>query len=137
MSSTQYIRGSITGGTENSVASADVPMDGTIVAVYLFGNGDIDTDADLLIIQLSFGSTGTTTNDSRQVIAEARAQLHFTTSGAAQVAINQMFTYGNGLPVGMGERLHLHSLSSASLSGSVVALVVYNFDEPRAAMRRR
>lgn len=131
--------GVITGGTENNIASIDVPMNGHLVGVDFDLLADLDTDGDHATVELSFGSTGSsTTNDTRSRIATC-------TVGAAAVLTAVGVSVGRGskyvqlpdIPVGMGERIYLHSLAAATTPGTARANLHFDFDLDKAMVRRR
>lgn len=129
--------GATTGGTEAALANIDVPRNGNLVGVSFAGRVDFDTDNDFCHVQISFGSTVSTTNDSRQVIANWQAgHLTFTAGGSLVGGGNAHIPLPN-IPVGMGERLYLHGISAAGVVGVIYAMLQFDFDLDQALVRRR
>lgn len=126
-----------TGGTENALASIDVPMNGNIIGVEWSAYCDFDTDSDVQTWQFSFGSTFANVNDSRQVISNIT--MGWLGLGAAGIMLGQVnqFVPVPSVPVGMGERLYLHSLAAAGVVGVVLAVLHFDFDLDKVQVRRR
>jgi len=129
---------SSTGGSENALASIDVPQNGNLIGVEWSGRTAIDTTADHQTWQLSFGSTLSTANDSRQVLSNATmgTHTHLTAVGDTVGQVNK-FTVIPDVPVGMGERLYLHSSAAAAVVGTVFCLLHFDFDLDKVQVRRR
>lgn len=132
--------GLIAGGTENAIASIDVPADGFLIGVDWDVMADLDADTESTMAELSFGSTGNlTTNDTRSristctggVVAAGGTPASLTPSGGSK------YVSLPDLPVGIGERIYLHALSGASLSGTVRCNLHFTFNLDRAMTRRR
>ena len=136
MGSVIKMQAAITGGAENAVASIDVPMPGHIIGVQWACNYDLDADTESVVAQLSFRSTLASANDDRGVITEVRGQLNLTTSGGSFGGINTYVQLPDLAAMG-GERIYIHSSCSAGVTGTVVALVHFDFDLDKIAMRRR
>lgn len=127
-----------TGGTENALAQIDVPMNGNLVGVDWQCRATIDTTADNQAWQLSFGSASTFANDSRQVISNKTLGTHnFLTSVGDAVGIGDGYSPLPNVPVGMGERLYLHSSAAAGVVGTALATLHFDFDLDKVAVRRR
>lgn len=127
-----------TGGVESALASIDVPMNGNIVGVEWVARALWDTTADLQDWQLSFGSTYTDANDSRQVISMCTlGSLVVSTAVGMEVGKENHYTPIPDVPVGMGERLYLHSNAAAGVVGRVKALLHFDFDIDKVQVRRR
>jgi hypothetical protein len=127
-----------TGGTENALASIDVPMNGNLIGVEWACNSDMDVTGDDQVWQLSFGSTSSVANDSRQVISNLNmgGYVHLTAVGAV-VSQGNRYTPLPDVPVGMGERLYLHSIAAAGVVGRAMAVLHFDFDLDKVQVRRR
>lgn len=136
MASIITMRGVGTGGTEHGVVSIDVPQDGFLMSCWMAHSADLDADGDTSVLQLSFGSSASTVNDSRQVICESRVATQLTTSGSPMTANNYYMQFGNGIPVGAGERIYAHIVATAALPTTFSAGLCFSFDEARARSRR-
>lgn len=136
MGSTIKMYGGGSGGSQDAIASIDVPQNGRLLGVYWSVDHDMDADGEFLRCQVSFGSASTfTTNDSRQVISECRAQAALTTSGVYNNALNSY--HEKDTPVSAGERIYLHLSASSGLVSAVSAFLEFDFDQDRPATRRR
>jgi hypothetical protein len=131
------MRGASTGGTESALAQIDVPMNGHIVGIEWACNADFDTDNDSQTWQLSFGSVNVDVNDSRQVISTITVGFMTFTAGGSVVAKANGFTMLPDIPVGMGERLFLHSLAAAGVVGVARLVIHFDFDLDQMKVRRR
>lgn len=138
MSSRIMMTATGTGGTESSLAAIDVPNDGFIQTVAWHCIADLDTDADTVIWQLSFGSTFAAANDSRQVVSMCHLSSSIiTAAGAVPVSINYYDNLGNGIPVSAGERLFVNVQATASVTSTGRCMITFSFDESRPSVRRR
>lgn len=127
-----------TGGAESALAQIDVPMNGNIIGVEWNVRAIIDTTADFQTWQLSFGSTISVANDSRQVISNVTiGQIAILTAVGAAVGQGGMYVKIPEIPVGMGERLFLHSQAAAGLVGVALLLIHFDFDLDKVQVRRR
>jgi len=130
--------GSVTGGTENALATVDVPEDGEIVAIDWAVNADLDADGESLSAEVSFIATNTNNiNDARGMISVIRGQISLTTSGAPVVAINKFVTFPEALQVSGGERLYLHTVSTAGVNASINAIIHLSTRRPSVRRSRR
>lgn len=136
MGTNVQMRGATTGGNENGLASIDVPMNGNLVGVTWNVNVDFDTDNDTFQGQLSFGSTGSAVNDSRQVISNCMAGVSMPTS-AGFVRGDVNYHDPVEIPVNMGERLFLHGLCSATVVAVMNVTLHFDFDLDKVQVRRR
>jgi len=125
------------GGTESALASIDCPMSGNILGVEWSVTADYDTDNDAQFWQVSFGSASTTANDSRQVISNCTMGGLTFTAGGSVIAGRQQYTKLPDIPVGMGERLYLHSVAAAGVVGTARAVLHFDFDLDKVQVRRR
>ena len=127
-----------TGGTENDVASVDIPEDGRISEVHITSRATLDADAEFSDVELSFISTGQFgTNDARGVIATVGQQMGLLTSGAGITAINHVIPFQD-LRVSGGERLHMHMQASAGVTTTCVIQIHFDGGRaPRRSARRR
>jgi hypothetical protein len=127
-----------TGGDQSALASIDVPKDGALIGVDWSGHSIYDTTLDFQLWQLSFGSTLSLINDSRQVISMASfgGMTVFTAVGAA-IAMIDKYVHIPDIPVGSGERIFLHSTAAAGVAGIVRGLLHFDFDLDLPRARRR
>jgi len=131
------MRAGSTGGTENAIVNIDVPMNGNIIGVEWACRALYDTTSDAQEWQFSFGSASTTSNDSRQVISHISLGGLTFTAGGSVIAQANGYTKIPDIPVGMGERLYLHSLATAGVVGVANLLVHFDFDLDKVQVRRR
>lgn len=133
-----HMFGQGTGGTENSVASVDIPFDGSISSIEWALAADTDADGDEIDVELSFISTRqTTTNDARGIISNNLSRFVLVTSGASQVNVNRQ-QFFEDLRVAGGERLHMHINADAGVTSNVVCNIhLESRTAPRRAQRRR
>jgi len=125
-----------TGGTQDGIASIDVPLSGNLISVWWAVNWSGSADADVFRAQVSFGTAGNfATNDSRQVISEVRQECQLVTSGELANAIN--VAHPINLPVNQGERVYMHLLVTTSIASQVAAILNFDFDIDRPLARRR
>lgn len=130
------MRAATAGGNENGIASIDVPANGNLVGVTWNVNVDFDTDNDTFQAQLSFGSTGSIVNDSRQVISNCASGISMPTSaGFVRGDIN--YHDPVDIPVNMGERLFIHGMCSASVVSVINLMLHFDFDLDKVQVRRR
>ena len=124
------------GGSESALASIDVPANGNLVGYSLHATADLDADSDAITFQISFGSTVSLVNDSRQIIGNARLFSVFTTSGHQNFSVNQYVSLPD-IPVGMGERMYLHINAPASTASALFVVLHFDFnlDMPRSRLR--
>lgn len=129
------IYGAVTGGTQNALASVDIPQDGVITGIDWDVDADLDADTEFLRLELSFISTNQlTTNDVRGRISSIGGRISLTTSGVAVTSLQKMVA-GLDLPVNGGERLYLHADSTAGVSASARCNV--HLDVPIRSLTRR
>jgi len=120
---------SVTGGSQSALAAIDVPRNGKLTCVTWNCYADLDADVDLLFAQLSFGSVGNTQNDVRHVISNCVMYApELTAVGAVTAYAN--YSDPMDLPVAGGERIYVHSLSTASITGVIVCVIQFDFDIP-------
>jgi len=130
-----------TGATDNSIVSVDIQDDGFIEAILadLSGNG-MDALDDNCAMEVAFGSTNSFgNNDVRGSIVMLRMQLQFLTSGAGALGKTANLSFGKGIPVSAGERIHMHLLATAGVTarGICYLYVVTSRGVVRRATRRR
>jgi len=111
--------GGVTGGTEDALASIDIPQGGVITGVDWDAHANLDADSEQFRIELSFIATNQiTSNDVRGRISSIGSEVAVLTSGIP-VASMQKFVGPMDLPVSGGERLYLHSMATAGVTGNV------------------
>jgi hypothetical protein len=127
------------GGTEDALASIDIPSDGRITGVDWAVSALLNADGELLEAELSFLSTNQIrTNDARGSISQVRLEMYLLTSGATQHSANKFVALSPGLEVAAGERLYIHSRATAGVVASLgLALHLDLAKTVRARMRRR
>lgn len=117
------LRATSAGGTENAIASIDIPFDGSISQVAWAIGAAFDAIGEALYVELSFIATNQNNqNDARGIIDNARSELAGVTSGAGHFGINRAVPI-NDLRVQGGERLHMHVVASAGLVANIQCLV--------------
>lgn len=128
------LQGAGSGGTENAVATVDIPFDGSISLVAWAVSATFDAIGEFLYVELSFIATNQNNqNDARGIIDNVRSEFAGVTSGAGHHGINKV-TPINDLRVQGGERLHMHIASVAGLVSNVQCLVHL---ETRGGSQRR
>lgn len=124
----------IAGGTQDAVASIDIPQDGALTGIDWDVRGDLDADAEEMDVELSFIATNQLeTNDVRGRISSVGAEISLTTSGVA-VCFLQKFVGPIEIPVSGGERLYLHAKCTTGLTGRIRCNI--HFDTASPAQRR-
>ena len=127
-----------TGGNENALASIDVPMTGHLIAVEWAANFLLNLSTEVGRLQLSFGSTYSSANDSRQVISNVNSgKVGEVTAAGEVLGQANTFTILPDLPVGMGERLYLHGSSSAGVTADALVCLHFDYDLDKVSVRRR
>jgi len=127
--------GAGTGGTQDAVATIDIPEDGVITGVDWDLRADLDADSESISVELSFIATNQfTTNDVRGRISSASAQISLTTSGVANTFV-QKFVGPMEINVSGGERVHLHIDSTSGVASNVRCNL--HLDVSRRARNRR
>lgn len=127
--------GAITGGTQDAIAQIDVPQDGVVRAVDWDCYGDQDADGESMSFEFSFIATNQLVqNDVRGRISSISLNNTVLTAVGSQVQSLQKFIGPFELMVSGGERLYVHSVTSAGVVG-VVRLNVH-FDGGAVVQRR-
>ena len=110
----------ITGGTQDALANIDIPQDGVLLGIDWDVNGDLDADGEGLALELSFIATNQLgQNDVRGRISSISTNLVVLTAvGIDHISLQKWISPFQLMLFG-GERLYLHSLSSAGVSGVV------------------
>ncbi len=131
--------GPITGGTENSISMIDIPMDGFIIGIDWDLNANLDADDEVCSVELSFISTNQIgTNDTRGRISSVSLRaVVLTAVGVHNFGVNKWLGSFD-LAVAGGERLFLHSVSTAGVTGTArCGLFVDQPGSTRRSARRR
>jgi len=138
MGSVITIQATGAGGSEDALASIDIPQDGAIVGIQWAAYADFDADAEAFQAQVGFGSDFNNSNDSRNIISSLalRASIPVSASGMLLVGENVYFPLPL-MPVGAGERIFLHLLATAGVTSVVVVHLHLDFNEGRPSVRRR
>jgi hypothetical protein len=128
--------GSISGGTEDSIAQIDIPQDGIIRAIEWSMLVNLDADGESSVAEISFIATNQLAqNDVRGRISSVGVGILAVLS-AVGGHTGQVNTF-NGpfeLIVAGGERLFMHALSTAGVLGSIRTTL--HFDGGAATTRR-
>lgn len=118
-----------TGGAESALASIDVPMTGTLETVDWAVGCDLDADTETFNAQLSFGSTYSGTNDSRQIISHLHMRGDILTAVGA-VPCHENKQYVKNIRVAAGERIYLHASATAGVASNLTCIIGFSFDVP-------
>jgi len=110
----------ITGGTEDAVAQIDIPQSGIIRAIDWDVKADMDADSEFLNVEFSFIAVNQLSiNDVRGRISSLSTQVAVLTAvGLNSVGINK-FVGPFELMVAGGERMYIHSVTTAGVTGSI------------------
>jgi len=110
----------VTGGTENAIAQIDIPQDGILRGIDWDGYALFDADNETMDIELSFiATTQIISNDIRGRISGISAGVAVLTSVGINSVTLQKWIGGIELILSGGERLYLHSLATAGVTGNV------------------
>jgi len=112
--------GTITGGTQDAIAMIDIPQDGFIIGIDWDVNADLDADLEVVFCELSFIATNQRfTNDVRGRLSSISCRSAVLTAvGVSNVSL-QKWLGSFDLAVAGGERIFLHSDSTAGVAGVV------------------
>lgn len=124
------------GGTEQDIATIDIPQNGSILGCQWSCNCDLDADAEVFEAQISFGSSSAGQNDARQVISSIRMGGGILTAVGAVPQHWNYYCPVPDLPVFAGERIHMHLIATAGVTSNVRCLLHFSFDEPSLRARR-
>ena len=128
----------VSGGSEDAIAQIDIPVDGFLVGIDWDARIDLDADGETFEAELSFIATNQTTqNDIRGRISSISAMMFLLTSGSNMSSIQKWL--GNlEIAVSAGERLYLHAVSTAGVSGRIHCNLHLDLGQStRRAARRR
>lgn len=125
------------GGTQNALASIDVPRDGALIGIQWAVYTDFDADAEFLVAQISFGSVIANTNDSRQQVSTVKDQATVLTAVGMQTTGINLYSSLPDIPVQGGERIYLHVNATAGVVGDVQAALHFDFNLDAVQVRRR
>lgn len=107
--------GAGTGGTENAIASLDIPQDGFLLGCDWDMYAIFDANNESLAVELSFIATNQLlTNDVRGRISSISAFNQLLTSGIAVVSVQKYVDFKE-ITVSGGERLYLHLIGVAGV----------------------
>ncbi len=131
--------------TGDNAASIDIPQDGGIVGFSSsFTAADLDAAGDVARWELSFHTTNQLgNNDARGTIGQGEmlANIEGTPASAvAQTMENYINLQPDGIPVNVGERLHIHMVLSSGVSANLAIVVFLKIGRgraPRRSARRR
>ena len=130
--------GLITGGTEDAISQIDIPQDGFIIGIDWDANATLNATENIAI-ELSFIATNQLlTNDTRGRISAVSGQANQVSAVGVPVVIMQKWLGSFDVSVSGGERLYLHAISTAGVTGVVrCGLYVELGTVTRRAARRR
>lgn len=113
--------------TSNAVAAIDIPQDGDIVGFDGVLEAPSMADDTRIRCSLSFLSTNQfDSNDARGTIAEWRSMVAVVTSGGGNVTSQKWINLQpDGISVSGGERLYVHTDSSAANATPRFNIVIY------------
>lgn len=133
----------IANATTNGLASIDAPNDAVITGVQAILTGEWTTpasDSVNIVGELSFLSTNQiNVNDSRGSLMEISvAGAMLSTEGGHGLA-STLFMGGLDIPLNAGERLHIHSFSSAANLVGILTFLLHTqvVNTARRSVRRR
>lgn len=130
----------VAGATSDSLATVDIQDDGFIEGVLLnVAPRDADALGDQLAMEISFSSSNTfTNNDVRSSIALIGTRQAFLTSGGGPSNGTIFLSFMKGIPLTAGERIHMHVVASAGVTGECTAYLYTVTDRgSRRTTRRR
>jgi len=112
--------GTISGGTENALASIDIPQDGFIIGIDWDLSVNMDADNENAAAELSFIATNQlSTNDVRGRLSSVSTRLAVLDATGPQAVTVQKWLGSFDLAVSGGERLYLHANSTSGVNGDV------------------
>lgn len=127
--------GAIAGSVENAIAQIDVPQDGILRGIDWDVNVNMDADDEVVAAELSFIATNQlSANDVRGRISSVSTRLAVLTAVGGHHVGLQKWIGGFELVLAGGERLYLHSSTTAGVTG--VARATLHFDGGAAVTRR-
>jgi len=126
--------GVITGGTQDALTMFDVPQDGFIIGVDWDMSLNLDADNEDGAAELSFIATNQlTASDVRGRISSISSRLYVGDATGAQAVSVQKWLSGFDISVSGGERMYVHAVSTAGVTGEVRCNVF--LDQPGTARR--
>jgi len=130
--------GTIAGGTENSIATIDIPEDGMITGIDWDARCNMDADNEAFTCELSFIATiQETSNDVRGRLSSISVNTAILSSVGDVTPVMQKWIGPMALQVSGGERLHLHAASTTGVTGQVRCNVHLDLDRPTRRRSRR
>lgn len=112
--------GVVSGGIQDAIAQVDVPQDGVLRALEWDAHVNLDVSGELATFELSFIATNQNVqNDTRGRISSISAIATVLTSVGIHVNSFGRFVGPFELMVAGGERLFLHSVTTAGVTGIV------------------
>lgn len=112
--------GLVAGGTQDAIAQVDIPQDGVLRGIDWDMFADMDADAETLVAELSFIATNQTAqNDVRGRISSISAITVVLTAVGNYYGSSQKWIGPIELMMAAGERVYLHSVASAGVSGVI------------------
>jgi len=130
--------GSVAGGTENSIATIDIPEDGIITGVDWDVRANLDADNEAITVELSFIATiQETQNDVRGRISSIGCNSAILSSVGDVTPVMQKWVGPMALQVSGGERLHLHAASTSGVTGQARCNIHIDLDRPTRRRSRR
>lgn len=130
--------GSITGGTQNALATIDVPQDGVLVGIDWDLSCSLDA-AEACDCELSFIATNQlVSNDVRGRLSSIAARAAVVTAVGVVVTFVQKWIGNFELTLAGGERLYLHASTTAGVTGNLRCNLFYDMGATiRRSARRR
>lgn len=139
MSEVIGLYGLIAGGTQDALASIDIPQDGFIIGVDWDMHADLDADSEFANAELSFIATNQlSTSDVRGRISSVSALVTVLSAVGGHTAGAQKWLGSFDMPVSGGERIYLHSVASSGVGGVIRANLYVDLGTvTRRSARRR
>jgi len=132
------MQAAITGGTQDALSSVDIPQDGTITGIDWSLTCDLDADGEEIQAEISFIATNQiSTNDVRGRLSAIGIRIAFLTSGGSAGTVNK-FVGPMEIIVSGGERIYIHAVSTAGVTGNIMCNVHLDVGRPprRRSARR-
>lgn len=124
------------GGTDLSVATIDIPNNGTIVSADVTFTSDVSSSAAFAEGMISFSSANKFgTNDTRGVILVVATNTVLNTNGAHNPYVNKYVPLD--LQVFAGERIHMHVFASSNVDTVFYCNFGIRFSTARRSTSRR
>ena len=127
--------GAVTGGSQDAIAQIDVPQDGVLRGIDWDLSLNLDADNETADVELSFIATNQLlANDVRGRISSVGLNCVVLTAVGVNTTTVQKWIGSIELMLSGGERLYLHSVTSAGVAGSLRCNI--HFDGGATVTRR-